>query len=159
MTDELGSFLKARRGALTPYAVGLLTENPAIALGRRMDVLAWNEAATALFTDFAELSVAHRNYIRVLFTDPAVRALHVDWPHDARDADFRTWWAEARVNSASYGTKHYHHPVVGDLTLDCDVWTSPDGSGQRLMVLTAEPASPSYDALRLLTSWQASVSR
>jgi transcriptional regulator with XRE-family HTH domain len=162
-----------------------LTENPAIALGRRMDVLAWNEAAAALFTDFAQLPVAHRNYIRLLFTDPAVRALHVDWQHDARDAvaalrmeaaadpddpalaqlvgelsvqdaDFRTWWAEARVNSASYGTKHYHHPVVGDLSLDCDVWTSPDGSGQRLMVLTAEPATPSYDALRLLASWQAS---
>ncbi|ONI73810.1 transcriptional regulator [Kribbella sp. ALI-6-A] len=277
MTDELGTFLKARRAALTPYAVGLpdtshrkvaglrreevaqlaaisvdyytrleqgrvqasatvlatlaralrlnddeqtylyavagksdarprrrrpaqkvrpairrlldqLTENPAIALGRRMDVLAWNEAATALFTDFAQLPVAHRNYIRLLFTNPAVRALHVDWQHDARDAvaalrmeaaadpddpalaqlvgelsvqdaDFRTWWAEARVNSASYGTKHYHHPVVGDLSLDCDVWTSPDGSGQRLMVLTAEPATPSYDALRLLASWQASPVR
>jgi transcriptional regulator with XRE-family HTH domain len=274
MTDELGTFLKARRAALTPQAVGLpdtshrkvaglrreevaqlaaisidyytrleqgrvqasatvlatlaralrltddeqtylyavagksdsrprrrrpaqkvrpairrlldqLTENPAIALGRRMDVLAWNEAAAALFTDFAQLPVAHRNYIRLLFTDPAVRALHVDWQHDARDAvaalrmeaaadpddpalaqlvgelsvqdaDFRTWWAEARVNSASYGTKHYHHPVVGNLSLDCDVWTSPDGSGQRLMVLTAEPATPSYDALRLLASWQAS---
>jgi hypothetical protein len=42
---------------------------------------------------------------------------------------------------------------VGDLTLDCDTWAAPDGSGQRLMILTAEPGTPSYDALRILTSW------
>ncbi|MEV6604100.1 hypothetical protein [Kutzneria sp. NPDC051319] len=28
-------------------------------------------------------------------------------------------------------------------------------SNQRLMVLTAEPGSPSHDALRFLSSWQA----
>lgn len=59
------------------------------------------------------------------------------------------------MNSASYGTKHYRHRLVGDLTLDCDTWTSPDGSGQRLTILTAEPGSPSHDALRILSSWSA----
>jgi len=72
-----------------------------------------------------------------------------------QDPDFRTRWAEQHVNSASYGTKHYQHPTVGDLTLDCDTWDSPDGSGQRLMVLTAEPGTPSHDALRILASWTA----
>lgn len=72
-----------------------------------------------------------------------------------QDADFRTWWAEHRVNSATYGTKQYRHPLVGDLTLDCDTWAGPDGAGQRLMVLTAQPDSPSHDALRILTSWTA----
>ena len=33
----------------------------------------------------------------------------------------------------------------------------PEGSGQRLMVLTAENGSPSADALRILTSWAAST--
>jgi hypothetical protein len=47
----------------------------------------------------------------------------------------RTWWAEHHVNSASYGTKRYQHPTVGYLTLDCDTWDSPDGSGQRRTVL------------------------
>ncbi|KMS65984.1 XRE family transcriptional regulator, partial [Streptomyces regensis] len=50
------------------------------------------------------------------------------------DTDFRTWWAEHHVSTATYGTKHYHHPLVGDLTLDCDTWTAPDGSGQRLIL-------------------------
>ncbi|MGW2465072.1 helix-turn-helix domain-containing protein, partial [Streptomyces sp. NPDC001761] len=161
-----------------------LTDTPALVLGRRLDVLAWNPAATALYTDFAALPPARRNYIRLLFTDPAVRAMHRDWDHDARDAvaalrmeaaadpddpelahlvgelslrdtDFCTWWAEHRVSGAGHGTKHYRHPLVGDLTLDCDTWASPDGSGQRLMVLTAEPGSPSHDALRILASWTA----
>jgi hypothetical protein len=110
--------------------------------------------------------------------------MHAEWEHDARDAvaalrmeaakdpddpelarlvgelsvqdaDFRAWWGERHVNSASYGTKHYRHRTVGDLTLDCDIWHSPDGSGQRLMVLTAEPGTPSHDALRILASWNA----
>ncbi|MEV5777134.1 helix-turn-helix domain-containing protein [Streptomyces antimycoticus] len=161
-----------------------LTGSPAVVLGKRMDILAWNVAAAALFTDFSVTPPRRRNYVRLLFTDPVVRALHREWEHDARDAvaalrmeaaadpddpelaqlvgelsvqdaDFRTWWAEHRVNNLSYGTKHYRHRLVGDLTLDCDVWSSPDGSGQRLMVLTAEPGSPSHDALRILTAWTA----
>jgi transcriptional regulator with XRE-family HTH domain len=161
-----------------------LTQTPAIVLGRRMDILAWNHSAAALYTDFALLPPGHRNYVRLLFTHAAVRDLYTEWEHDARtavaalrmeaardpddpelaqlvgelsvqDPDFRSWWAEHYVDSSSYGTKRYHHPLVGDLTLDCDTWDSPDGSGQRLMVLTAEPGTPSHDALRILTSWNA----
>jgi hypothetical protein len=72
-----------------------------------------------------------------------------------QDADFRTWWATHQVTGAGYGTKHYRHSLVGDLTLDCDTWDSPDGSGQRLMVLTAEPGTPSHERLRILASWNA----
>jgi transcriptional regulator with XRE-family HTH domain len=164
-----------------------LTHTPAVVFGKRMDILHWNHPAAALYTDFAQIPAARRNYVRLLFSDPAIRAMHLDWDHDARDAvavlrmeaatasddpdlaqlvgelsvqdaDFRTWWAARYVNSATYGTKRYRHPVVGSLTLDCDTWASPDGSGQRLMVLTAEPGTPSEDALRILTSWTASES-
>jgi transcriptional regulator with XRE-family HTH domain len=161
-----------------------LTETPAIVLGRRLHILAWNSGATALFTDFARIPAPRRNYLCLLFTDPAVRAMHTEWEHDARtavaslrmeaakdpgdpelavlvgelsvqDADFRTWWATHQVTGTGYGTKHYRHPLVGDLTLDCDTWDSPDGSGQRLMVLTAEPGTPSHERLRILASWNA----
>ena len=40
------------------------------------------------------------------------------------DADFRTWWATHQVTGTGYDTKHYRHPLVGDLTLDCDTWDS-----------------------------------
>ncbi|MGP4085534.1 helix-turn-helix domain-containing protein [Streptomyces sp. KR55] len=155
---------------------------PAIVLGKGMHILDWNQAAAVLYTDFSRIPAAERNYVRLLFAHPGVRGMHLEWDHDARDAvaalrmeaakdpedpdlarlvgelsvrdpDFRTWWAEHRVNSAAHGTKHYRHRLVGDLTLDCDTWDSPDGSGQRLMVLTAEPGSPSDDVLRILLSW------
>jgi transcriptional regulator with XRE-family HTH domain len=162
-----------------------LAETPAMVLGRRMDIVAWNESAAALFTDFARYPANRRNYVYLLFADPQVRALHVDWEHAARTAvaalhleaardpdapeladlvgelavhhpEFRTWWAAHHVTSAGYGVKHYRHPVVGELTLDCDMWESPDGSGQRLMVLTADAGSPAHEALRILASWAAS---
>jgi transcriptional regulator with XRE-family HTH domain len=161
-----------------------LTETPAIVFGRRLDILAWNSAAAALFTDFSRYPPRHRNYVYLLFADPQIRALHADWAEAARTAvaalhmeaahdpgapeladlvgelavghpEFRTWWAAHHVTAAGYGTKHYRHAVVGDLTLDCDMWDSPDGSGQRLMVLTAEAGSASHEALRILTSWAA----
>ncbi|WP_306188938.1 MULTISPECIES: helix-turn-helix domain-containing protein [unclassified Streptomyces] len=160
-----------------------LPHAPALVLGERLDILAWNAAATALYTDFAAVPAGRRNYLRLMFTDPAIRGRHREWAHDARnavaalrmeaasdtddpdlarlvgeltvqDTDFRTWWAEHRVSSASYGTKRYHHQLVGDLTLDCDTWAASDGSGQRVMVLTADPGSPSHDALCILTSWR-----
>ncbi|MGW4636908.1 helix-turn-helix domain-containing protein [Sphaerisporangium sp. NPDC004334] len=159
-----------------------LTRTPAVVLGKRLDILEWNAGAAALYTDFSQIPAGRRNYLYLLFTDPIMRGMHLEWEHDARDAvaalrmesaadpddpqlallvgelsvrdaDFRTWWAEHRVNNATYGTKRYRHPLVGDLTLDCDTWSSPDGSGQRLMVLTAEPGSPSHDALLILTAW------
>ncbi|SEF37534.1 Helix-turn-helix domain-containing protein [Amycolatopsis pretoriensis] len=161
-----------------------LAETPAMVLGRRLDVVAWNDSAAALFTDFARYPANRRNYVYLLFADPQVRALHADWDEAARTAvaalhleaardpdapelaelvgelavhhpEFRTWWAAHHVTSQGYGVKHYHHPVVGDLTLDCDMWESPDGSGQRLMVLTAEPGSAAHEGLRILASWTA----
>ncbi|MQY23596.1 helix-turn-helix domain-containing protein [Nocardia macrotermitis] len=159
-----------------------LTDTPAIALGKRLDILDWNDAAAALYGNFAEMPAPHRNYVHLMFTDRHFRDLHVHWEHDARvavsalrmeaaqdsddpelarlvgelsvrDEHFRTWWAEHTVNSTGFGTKNYRHPLVGELTLDCDTWLSPDGSGQRLMVLTCEPGTPSHDALRILLSW------
>jgi hypothetical protein len=161
-----------------------LTEAPALVLGPRTDILAWNPMAAALYTAFERCPPAQRNYVRLLFLNPELRGLHVDWsgaartavgalrmeaardpddPHLAalvgelsvRDADFRTWWGGQLVTSASAGVKHYRHPVVGDLTLDCDTWNCPDGSDQRLMVLTAEPGTPSHAGLRILASWTA----
>jgi hypothetical protein len=55
--------------------------------------------------------------------------------------------------SENRGRQALHAPVVGELRLDCDTWDSPEGGGQRLMVLTADPGTPSHDRLRVLASW------
>jgi transcriptional regulator with XRE-family HTH domain len=120
--------------------LGQLTDMPAVVLGRRLDILDWNRGATALYTDFARIPARRRNYVRLLFTDPAFRRLHAEWEHDARtvvaslrieaardpddpelavlvgelsvqDADFSTCWAAHQVTGTGYGTKHYRHPL------------------------------------------------
>ncbi|MGW1727673.1 helix-turn-helix transcriptional regulator [Streptomyces sp. NPDC002306] len=155
---------------------------PAMVLGRYNDILAWNAAAVALYLDFDKLAPRERNYTRLLFLDPAMRGLYVDWedagrlsaallrmetagnPDDPRLAtlvgelsvrspEFREWWNGRIVSDTTSGSKRYRHPLVGPLTLDCDTWTSPDDPDITFMVLTAEPGSPEDHALRILSSW------
>ncbi|TCC06285.1 helix-turn-helix domain-containing protein [Kribbella soli] len=157
---------------------------PAFVLGRRTDILAWNEMAAALITDFGQIPQKHRTYVRLLFTDPAMRTLYPDWENVARravaqlrteaartpgdprmstlvgelstrDEQFRTWWAADVVAGRGVGAKDLNHPVVGALTLDWDTLTSAADPEQHLVVWTAEPGSRSADSLRVLASWVA----
>ncbi|GAB3004102.1 hypothetical protein GCM10023080_082240 [Streptomyces pseudoechinosporeus] len=156
-----------------------LTTAPALVMGRRTDILAWNERAAALFIDFEQLPSKERNFARLVFTDPAMRTLYRDWadiaravvarlrgeaarrPDDprlallvgelsVRDEDFRRWWADDRVTGKWTGAQHLHHPTVGDLTLRWDALTGTADRDQQLVVWMAEPGTPSHDALRLL---------
>jgi transcriptional regulator with XRE-family HTH domain len=159
-----------------------LTDIPAIVLGRRLDVLASNRLARAFYTDFDALPHRERNMARYVFLDESVRELYTDWesaargivaslhlyaghqPHDPqlaeligdlslRNRDFRRWWADHDVLSRTHGTKQYHHPVVGDLTLDYEALNPTGDPDQTLGLHTAKPGSPSEHALRLLASW------
>ncbi|MFD5463704.1 helix-turn-helix transcriptional regulator [Kitasatospora sp. NPDC127059] len=157
---------------------------PAMVLNRRMDVLAWNRGAAALLTDFGALAAHERNLIRLTFLDEAYRALYADWrlaaqdcvavlrmeagrhPEDgelaamiaeltARDADFRTWWADHRVRGPHRLTKTYRHPLAGALTLDVQQFTVDTQPDQQLVAYTADPDSPTGEGLRFLLQWAA----
>ncbi|WP_328320151.1 helix-turn-helix domain-containing protein [Kribbella sp. NBC_00382] len=175
------------RQTVQPYLQRLLNDLPAIpafVLGRRTDILAWNEMAAALVTDFGQIPLKQRTYVRLLFTDPAMRTLYPDWENVARravaqlrteaartqgdprmstlvgelstrDEQFRTWWAAEVVAGRGIGAKDLNHPVVGALTLDWDTLTSAADPEQHLIVWTAEPGSRSADSLRVLASWAA----
>ncbi|MBC3191759.1 helix-turn-helix transcriptional regulator [Pseudonocardia sp. C8] len=161
-----------------------LTTTPAVVLGRRMDVLEWNRMAAALIIDFGGIPVRHRNFVRLAFLEPSVRALYPQWddvghmcvaqlrreaahaPEDprlaelvgelsVRDEDFRRWWGTHHVATRSVGTKLYRHPDAGDLTLDWDTLTCTTDPEQQLVVWTAEPGSRSEEGLRFLASWTA----
>jgi len=162
--------------------LGSLTDVPALVYGRRMDVLAANHLARALYTDFDALPARSRNMARLVFLDDHFRSLYVDWedaarsivaslrlyagrhPHDpalaelvgelsVQDADFRRWWADHDVFERTHGTKHFHHRIVGDLILSYEAFTPTDDPEQILGVSTAELGSPSAERLRLLASW------
>jgi hypothetical protein len=72
-----------------------------------------------------------------------------------QSAEFRTRWAAHNVRFHDTGTKDFHHPVVGDLTLTYNRMDLAADPGQMFMIWTAEPGSKSAEALSLLGSWAA----
>jgi transcriptional regulator with XRE-family HTH domain len=70
-----------------------------------------------------------------------------------RSEDFRRRWAAHDVRYHRTGRKRLHHPLVGDLELDFEAFDLPGDPGLRVNVYTAQPHTPSEDALNLLASW------
>lgn len=152
---------------------------PAMAMGRRMDILAWNRLHAALMVDWGTLPREQRNSARYIFFDDGARRLHPDWERSARDTvghlrmvagrhpddaelaaligelsmkseNFRRWWAKHDVREKTHGTKHLHHPAVGELTLSYESLAVQGDTDQVLVTYTAVPGSESDTALRLL---------
>ena len=73
-----------------------------------------------------------------------------------RSDEFRVRWAAHNVRIHTTGVKLIHHPVVGDLDLPFESFPLPADPSQSLLTYTAEPGSPSQDALSLLASWATS---
>ncbi|GAA4963722.1 helix-turn-helix transcriptional regulator [Kineococcus glutinatus] len=164
--------------------LGAVGNLPAYVLGSHGEVLASNALARALLTDFDAVPVAERNLVRWLCTDPAARELFCDWEEVASDAvavlhrqvgrdacdpviaalvgelsvvsaDFARWWASQRVFARASGVQRLHHPIVGRLDLALETLLVPGPVEQSLVVRSAEPGSPSEQALALLASWTA----
>ncbi|MEU7335690.1 helix-turn-helix transcriptional regulator [Streptomyces sp. NPDC007074] len=157
----------------------VLRDVPAMILDGRMDVLAVNRMACAMYFDFDALPARERNLARFIFLESAARELFIEWemaarmivtglhlyagrhPNDpqladlidqlsALDEDFRRWWAAQDVEEFSHGTRHYRHPVVGEVTLDYESLVFPGDPDQWLFVSTAQAGSRSSEALRAL---------
>jgi transcriptional regulator with XRE-family HTH domain len=157
-----------------------LDDTPAYVLDAKYDVLAWNSLAAALVVDFSALKPQDRNPIRWFFQDdPAaeqfdeahwrfmrealadLRAAAARYPDDpgirtlvaemsAASGLFTGLWAEREVRIRHGSKKTMHHPVVGELELHCDVLLVPDRD-QKVVLYTAAPGTPSYEALKLLS--------
>ncbi|MEU2608406.1 helix-turn-helix transcriptional regulator [Streptomyces albus] len=155
---------------------------PVLVLGRRSDVLAATRMAKALFTDFDQLPVRHRNYARWMFLGEEARSLFADWEDQARAAveslrleagrdpddratrdliaelrgkspEFDHWWEKHRVHQRTHGSKRLHHALVGELTVEYETLTLPGDPDTTLFVYTAEPGSSSAQALDILAMW------
>lgn len=62
------------------------------------------------------------------------------------------------MHQRSTGTKRYHHPLVGDLTVSYQALSPGDDPDQTLMVYDTEPSSASAHALQLLAAGNARIS-
>ena len=138
---------------------------PAYLKGRRWDVLAANRAARALFADWPARAPGDRNKVWWMFTDPAARKVYVDWEQEASDMlarfraaaarrlddpDFtdlierlhqaspevRDWWPRYEVQPVGGGTKHLHHPALGDVAFQHAVLQVADHPEQMLVYFT-----------------------
>jgi hypothetical protein len=163
-----------------------MTTTPAYVRNTRMDILAANRLGAALFAPLLASPAQPANSARFLFLDPAAPAFYADWerqaqdvvavlraeagrsPHDralsnlvgelsTRSENFRTWWAAHNVRFHGSGVKRFHHPAVGDLTLAFEALDLAADEGLRISAYTAEPGSPSDDALKLLATWAATL--
>jgi transcriptional regulator with XRE-family HTH domain len=79
--------------------------------------------------------------------DPSIAALVADLL--AGSEEFARIWAEHEVATQQSLCQTIFHPTVGRIDTICEVLVIPERD-QRVVLYTAEPGSPSEDALRLL---------
>ncbi|SER60739.1 Helix-turn-helix domain-containing protein [Lentzea xinjiangensis] len=164
-------------------------DTPALVLGRHLDLLDWNPAAEALLGSPEDYSPDRLNMLLLMFGDALTperscphweqqaldyigmmrTAVAADPTHprataivgelSIRSAEFRRLWARHDVRESVSGTKTFHVPEVGDITLDWDTYPLPGNPGPVMLIYTAEEGSADADRLRLLTSLRATRSR
>jgi transcriptional regulator with XRE-family HTH domain len=163
-----------------------MTDAPAFVRNGRLDILAANRLGYALYAPVFDNLARPANLARFAFLDPRSTDFYPDWddsanttvnllrteagraPHDralsdlvgelsTRSETFRTRWAAHNVRLHHTGVKHFHHPVVGDLSLGFEALPLPTDPGLTLTAYSAEPGSASQDALKLLASWSATL--
>jgi len=145
-----------------------LVSSPALIVSPLWDVVAWNAAAAAVLTNYAELPTAERNVLRLVFLDPRSRARNVDWEDVAEfvvavfrssiaragasaivkplvddlrrlSPDFTRLWEHGDVHGPGEGTKHLRHPVLGDIALEFSAFAVDGRPDLTMLVFT--PAS------------------
>lgn len=161
-----------------------MTGSAAIAENGRLDALATNQLGRSFHSHLFEGSGRPVNFARFVFLDPRATEFFADWERAAKDCaallrleagrtpydrelsdlvgelstqseEFRGHWAAHNVRLHHQGTKHFNHPVVGDLELSYNRIELPADPGLAIIAYTPEPGSKSADAFSLLASWAA----
>ena len=159
-------------------------EAPATVRNARLNYVGANALGRALYAPLFDSREQPANSARFTFLDPAAHDFYPEWdrvatelvahlrseaganPYDrdlsdlvgelsTRSDEFRVRWAAHNVRFHRTGTKHIHHPVVGDLELNYETMDLSADDGLSLAIFTAEVDSASQQALDLLASWTA----
>jgi transcriptional regulator with XRE-family HTH domain len=157
---------------------------PAYVRNGRLDILAGNALARALFAPIFNSPARPVNAARFTFLDPAAVEFYPDWdavadqnvatlraeagrtPYDraltdligelaTRGDTFRQRWAQHEVHRHRAGSKRINHPLIGELTFDYEAMDLAADEGLSLVVCHVAPGSSDADALQLLASWNA----
>ena len=142
---------------------------PALVKGRRWDVLAANQAARELFTDWTALPRGQRNLVRWMFLSSRAREVYLEWEPEARamlgrfrlaaarhpadpgfrdlisglhrdSAHVRDWWPRHDVAAVGSGSKKLWHPRLGPVEYTHVVLQVADQPDQTLV--SYAPAQP-----------------
>ena len=104
----------------TRQLLDTLDHVPAMVLGLRSDVLAWNRMGHALFAGHLDIDAphtqAHRpNMARLVFLDDNTRELYADWPSKGRAVV-----GHLRIVVGQHPDDEQLHALVGELTAKSD---------------------------------------
>lgn len=178
----------SRRAAVSKVRPGALRileslNSPAYVRNARMDILAANDIAFALYDGILDRDDLPLNLARFLFLDQRAPAFFLDWedvaddavaalraeagrnPHDkslteligelaTRSEEFRSRWGRHNVKHHRTASKRLRSSLAGDLQLTGEAMELA-GDGLVIITYTAEPDSPAAEALRFLASWAA----
>ncbi|MGO4649807.1 helix-turn-helix transcriptional regulator [Nocardia sp. 2YAB30] len=154
---------------------------PALVLGHRLDVLAWNRPAAGLIGDFGVLAPADRNLARRHLLDTEIsrrspdrefvsrefvahlRVAAARYPGDTRlsalidelrahSAEFAREWEQHPVGTHSHGVKRFDHPVFGMLAMSYEITHLPPDSAQMLLIITAPAGSREEQILQQIAT-------
>jgi transcriptional regulator with XRE-family HTH domain len=166
--------------------IDVVRPNPAYIVSRTNDVIAANPGGTYLTPGMTDWPVAKRNTIRYTFLHPQARDLWPDWEVKARGCvahlravagadpddpdlaslvgelavkspEFSRMWERYDVRRVGAGQKTFLHPEVGTMTLNHEVMEINRTDGARVVIYSAEPGTPDYDAMVLLDMYGAAA--
>jgi hypothetical protein len=172
--------------SVVQWTLDAITGAAAFVGNQRLDILAANQLGRALFSELYAAPARPVNSARFVFLDPRAEVFYGDWervagecvailrwaagrdPHDRDFSDFigelatqseafRTRWAAHDVRFHNTGVKHFHRPVVGELSLSYNRLDLAADQGLTIFTYAAEPGSRYEEALKLLGSWAATV--
>ncbi|WP_434739484.1 helix-turn-helix transcriptional regulator [Micromonospora sp. SH-82] len=87
---------------------------------------------------------------KVTLRGPGSRAAHLAELLLAGSEEFRRVWEDHEIGVHPREVKHFVHPEVGELELNCQQLVDP-GQAHALLVYTAVPGSESYEKLQVLS--------
>ncbi|WP_116999596.1 helix-turn-helix transcriptional regulator [Desertimonas flava] len=149
---------------------------PAYVLGPHWEFAAWNAAQARLYPRINILQPPERNLMWVLFADPALRDLIVDWDIHARQAlaefraattpvrgdpafrelvdrlsadsaEFAAWWPEHDVARFETRLRRFNHPQAGMLTFEYQLLAPEEWPMLRVAVQLPVPGDDSAQRL------------